>query len=187
MSVISGLIIKLLRTKPFATIPVISLDQQGVIVSRLRHQGFNCWGTHLDTWKVVHWHDWMRRNFFYLKSNQLAWLSKKRLEQLCFCAIAQHGLYVNRGHEVDQLSVDVEPGLAAFAGLGVHLLLDLAAHFLDLKPLLAEQKQKRVHDVLCLSLEEFSKELVIKVIVVKDRNVILLVFVVLVTVAGRLV
>ena len=83
--------------------------------------------------------------------------------------------------------MDVEPGLAAFAGLGDHLLLDLAAHFLDLKPLLAEQKQKRVYDVLCLSLEEFSKELVIKVIVVKDRNVILLVFVVLVTVAGRLV
>ena len=80
--------------------------------------------------------------------------------------------------------MDVEPGLATFAGLRVHLLLDLVAHFLDLEPFLSEQK--RIRDVFGLSLDEFSEELVIEVVVVEDLNVVLLVVVVLVAAAGRL-
>lgn len=111
-------------------------------------------------------------------------LSKERFEELSFGVIGEHRLDVDWSHEVDQLGVDVEPGLAAFAGLRVHLLLDLVAHFLDLEPFLTEQQ--RVRHVLCLSFDELTKELVVEVVVVEDLGVVLLVVAVLVAVVRRL-
>ena len=80
--------------------------------------------------------------------------------------------------------MDVEPGLAAFAGLRVDLLLDFVPHFLNLEPFLSEQK--RICHVLCLSFDEFTKQLVIEVVIVKDFNVVVFVVVALVAVGGRL-
>ena len=107
--------------------------------------------------------------------------SKNGFKQFRFGIIGQHGFAVNGGHEIDELGVDVEPGLAAFAGPRVDLLLDLVSHLLDLQPLLAEKH--RIRDSLRFPFDEFSQKLVVKIVVVENLGVV---FFVLFVTAGRL-
>ena len=68
------------------------------------------------------------------------------------------------------------PSFSAFTSSRVDLFLDFVPHLLNLEPLLA--KQHRIGDTLRFSFDQFSQELMIEIVVVKDFYVVLFVLVV---------